>query len=82
MLESRYGEKLLAAGVLLQQGRGDENNQHVELIRRRLADELPSYMIPRHVVVLERLPQLSSGKTDRKVLTSILQRQIEEKDGK
>lgn len=76
MFDSKYGEKLLAAGVLLDKGSYHQADQQVVLIKRRLAEQLPSYMIPRHVVVLEQFPQLSSGKTDRKMLLSILEHQI------
>ncbi len=37
-------------------------------IRRRLADSLPDYMVPAHVLALEALPRLVSGKLDRNAL--------------
>lgn len=74
LLESKYGEKILAAGVLLdREGRKVQADRQLELIKRRLAEELPSYMVPRYVTVLDQFPQLSSGKTDRKMLLSILE---------
>ena len=76
VLDSSYGEKILAAGILLDNARSQWVEQHLELIRRRLKDELPSYMVPRYVAVLEQFPQLSSGKTDRKTLLSILEYQL------
>lgn len=76
LLESRYGEKLLAAGVLIDKGQPIDVDGRTTAIRQRLSMELPGYMVPRHVTILDRFPQLSSGKTDRKALLSILQRQI------
>ena len=76
MLDSKYGEKILAAGILLEKGRNLQIDQQLELIRRRLVDELPSYMVPRYLKVLDQFPQLSSGKADRKMLRSILEDQM------
>ncbi|HXZ03047.1 MAG TPA: amino acid adenylation domain-containing protein [Stellaceae bacterium] len=75
-LETKYGEKVLAAAILLDKGRGIQVDQHVDLIKRRLVEELPSYMVPRHVMAVDEFPQLSSGKTDRKALLSMLERQM------
>lgn len=72
LLSSKYGESVLAAGVLLEKGRKFQVDRQIELIRKRLVDELPSYMVPRFIEVLDEFPQLSSGKTDRKALLSIL----------
>jgi len=71
-IESPYGEPVLAAGVLLDPGA----EVAVDAIRARLADELPGYMIPRHVEILAEFPQLSSGKTDRKLLAATLEGRI------
>jgi acyl-CoA synthetase (AMP-forming)/AMP-acid ligase II len=76
LLDSKYGEKILAAGILLDRGRQIEVDQQLELIKRRLVEELPSYMVPRYVTVLDQFPQLSSGKTDRKTLLSILEHHV------
>lgn len=76
LLNSKYGESILAAGVLLEKGRDLQVDQHLELIRRRLKDELQSYMVPRYVEILDQFPQLSSGKTDRKALLSILEERM------
>ena len=76
-LDTRYGEKILAAAILLDKGGGRpvqlDRQRHLELIKRRLAEELPGYMVPRYVTVLDEFPQLSSGKADRKKLLSILE---------
>lgn len=37
-------------------------------IKERLAAELPSYMVPTHIVQLDRMPRLPNGKLDRKAL--------------
>lgn len=76
LLESRYGEKLLAAGVLIDKGRSIDVVRQTDAIRQRLSMELPGYMVPRYVTILDQFPQLSSGKTDRKALLSVLQCRI------
>lgn len=73
VLDSKYGEKILAAGILLDKGHDLQIDQQLDLIKRRLAEELPSYMVPRHLTVLDQFPRLSSGKTDRKALLSMLE---------
>ncbi|MEI2387584.1 amino acid adenylation domain-containing protein [Breoghania sp. JC706] len=81
VLESGYGEKLLAAGVLFERGEYPRAERHVEVIRRRLVDELPGYMVPRHVIGFADFPQLSSGKADRKALAEILKGRVLEPEG-
>jgi amino acid adenylation domain-containing protein len=39
-----------------------------QALRERLATTLPDYMVPSAIVVLDRLPELSSGKLDRSAL--------------
>ncbi|AQS66341.1 non-ribosomal peptide synthetase [Streptomyces pactum] len=39
-------------------------------LRRGLEDLLPGYMVPRHVIVLDRLPLTPNGKVDRSALPS------------
>jgi amino acid adenylation domain-containing protein len=39
-------------------------------IREALAEHLPSYMVPSHIVVLDSFPKASSGKIDRNALPS------------
>ncbi len=75
LVESKYEEKVLAAGILLDEtGRMEEFDvdQHIIRIRTRLMGELQSYMVPRYLAILDDFPKLSSGKADRKALTSIL----------
>jgi acyl-CoA synthetase (AMP-forming)/AMP-acid ligase II len=72
-LDTEYGERILAAAVLLDNSARMNGGGQLSLIKRRLVDELPRYMVPRYVAILERFPQLSSGKTDRKELSSTLE---------
>jgi amino acid adenylation domain-containing protein len=37
-------------------------------LKRRLSERLPDYMVPAHIVTMERLPRLPSGKLDRHAL--------------
>jgi acyl-coenzyme A synthetase/AMP-(fatty) acid ligase len=59
--------------VLVSKVRRPDPEQQLRLIRRQLAAELPSHMVPRYVTVLDSFPQLTSGKTDRLSLRSILE---------
>ncbi len=58
------GEKYLAA-YLTHEG---EDTPDVAKLRNFLADNLPSYMIPAHFLVLEKFPQTPNGKVDRRAL--------------
>jgi acyl-coenzyme A synthetase/AMP-(fatty) acid ligase len=75
LVDSKYEEKVLAAGILLDEsgkiGALDVDQQIIR-IRARLLNELPSYMVPRYLAIFDDFPKLSSGKADRKALTSIL----------
>ncbi|MDJ0627467.1 MAG: amino acid adenylation domain-containing protein [Rhodobacter sp.] len=75
-LDSEFGEKILVAAVLPEAARRADGDALVSPIKTRLTEELQAYMIPRHVVVFEEFPQLSSGKTDRKTLTTMLEKQM------
>ena len=72
-LDTAYGERVLAAAVLLDNGARANGDEPLAQIKHRLTDELPRYMVPRYVAILDQFPQLSSGKTDRKVLSSTLE---------
>lgn len=39
-----------------------------EILRKRLIEELPSYMVPAEIIQLESLPSTASGKTDLRAL--------------
>jgi thioester reductase-like protein/amino acid adenylation domain-containing protein len=43
-------------------------NTKIGAVRQRLSAWLPEYMVPAHIVVLEKFPLTSSGKLDRKAL--------------
>jgi acyl-coenzyme A synthetase/AMP-(fatty) acid ligase len=75
LVESKYQEKVLAAGILLNaSGKAGalDVDQQIIRIRARLVDELPGYMVPRYLAIFDDFPKLSSGKADRKALASIL----------
>ncbi len=76
VLDTRIGEPVLAAAVLFEQAHAADTEPRLAAIRRRLAGELPAYMVPRYLTALDEFPMLSSGKTDRKALLSILQQRI------
>lgn len=62
--EDRPGDvRLVAYAVPLSGATPDPQD-----LRQRLKQALPEYMVPQHVVVLERLPLLPNGKIDRKSL--------------
>ena len=75
LVETKHQEKVLAAGILLNErgkaGAHDADQQIIR-IRARLVNELPNYMVPRYLAIFDDFPKLSSGKADRKALTSIL----------
>jgi amino acid adenylation domain-containing protein len=75
LVETKHQEKVLAAGVLLnERGKAGAHDvdQQIIRIRARLVNELPNYMVPRYLAIFDDFPKLSSGKADRKALTSIL----------
>ena len=75
LVESKHQEKVLAAGILLDEsGKAGalDVDQQIIRIRARLLDELPGYMVPRYLAIFDDFPKLSSGKADRKALASIL----------
>ena len=57
-------EQRLVCWVAADPGRSLEGHD----IRRFLAEQLPSFMVPSEVVVLERMPLTGNGKTDRVAL--------------
>ena len=50
-----------------------------ERLDKSLVRELPSYMIPQNIVVLESLPVNANGKTDRKALAEMVQTRVMER---
>ncbi|OJH38599.1 non-ribosomal peptide synthetase [Cystobacter ferrugineus] len=61
--EDGAGQAVLAAFYV---PRGDASG-----LRASLASALPEYMVPTHLVPLEKLPTLPSGKVDRKALPAL-----------
>ena len=52
----------------------DGDDLPIELLRGRLAEHLPEYMVPTTFVPIERFPLTSSGKVDRKRLPAPVRR--------
>nr|GFD52401.1 antibiotic synthetase, putative [Tanacetum cinerariifolium] len=44
------------------------NDLSEESLKQQLATTLPEYMVPHHIIVMARLPQLPNGKLDRNAL--------------
>jgi amino acid adenylation domain-containing protein len=64
--ELRPGDVRLV-GYVVAKGGGEVEEK---ALRRSLKSTLPEYMIPQHVVALERLPLTPNGKVDRRALPS------------
>ncbi|UPG87733.1 amino acid adenylation domain-containing protein [Luteibacter aegosomatis] len=62
--EDRPGDVRLVAYVVPRDGASVQE----DALRARLRTRLPEYMLPQHIVVLEAMPLLPNGKTDRKAL--------------
>lgn len=76
VLESQYGETILAAAILFDGCIGQRVREQLDLIKHRLIEELPAYMVPRHLAAFDHFPKLSSGKADRKMLATIMQEKM------
>jgi amino acid adenylation domain-containing protein len=63
--EDSGGEKQLAAYVVVEQG--EETVTAGQLVRY-LGERLPDYMVPRHMVLMGRIPLTANGKVDRLAL--------------
>ena len=62
--EDRAGEKRLVGYVVLAPGKSAD----VAELRRYVGEQLPDYMVPAAVMVLEAFPLTANGKLDRKAL--------------
>ncbi|SKB75737.1 non-ribosomal peptide synthetase [Luteibacter sp. 22Crub2.1] len=62
--EDRPGDVRLVAYVVGRDGIAPEE----ESLRSYLRSRLPDYMVPQHILVLDSVPLLPNGKTDRKAL--------------
>jgi thioesterase domain-containing protein len=68
--ESGSGETVIFAYVDLHGKVATPGQQIVEALRAEVAAMLPGYMRPRHIMVLDAIPLLPSGKIDRRSLPS------------
>ncbi|OLP64686.1 Surfactin synthase subunit 2 [Bacillus pumilus] len=71
-LTDEAGEKQLAAYIDLK-----EKELTTFLLRKKLSDQLPAYMVPAYIVVLDELPLTQNGKINRSALPDPLQSQVE-----
>ena len=62
----------LTAFVILDRLLSVENSSMVSLLRKSLAERIPSYMMPRRIVVVDEFPLTANGKTDRRQLIARL----------
>lgn len=60
----REGDARLAAYVVLRAGSDTE----IAALREHLKRKVPAYMVPQHIVRLDRMPLTPNGKADRKAL--------------
>jgi nonribosomal peptide synthetase DhbF len=67
MGEDQLGHKQLVAYVVLISGQMADPT----VLRRHVAEHLPSYMVPAAVMVLDALPLTPSGKLDRRTLPTL-----------
>ena len=71
---TQFDEKELVAYVVMP---GQENYGH---LRERLKEELPSYMVPAHLIKLDAFPLTPNGKIDRQALPSPSAQLVERKE--
>jgi acyl carrier protein len=66
--EEEGESKQLVGYVVAKSGAQADSAALIQALRSRLQGQLPSYMVPQVLVVLERLPLTATGKVDRKAL--------------
>ncbi len=66
--ESGRGEKYLCAYIVPRPGEEENDRLSGARLKHYLSRRLPGYMVPDHVVLLERMPLSPNGKVDRKSL--------------
>ncbi len=49
-----------------------------DLLRRRMAQSLPAYMLPAHIFDIDSVPTTGAGKTDRAALVALAERRLAE----
>lgn len=70
-LNTKYEEKILIAAIIC-----TNKDRKEKLIEEELSEELPNYMMPRQIVIMDNFHYLSSGKIDRKRLAKIIARDL------
>jgi amino acid adenylation domain-containing protein len=70
--QSRRGEPLFTACVVLNSPGTDTGRSLLGRVRQELTADLPEHMLPNRVAVMDRLPLNSNGKTDRRALAAEL----------
>jgi amino acid adenylation domain-containing protein len=66
--ENSSGDKFLCAYVAAAPVKQNEPDVTVSELREYLAGDLPDYMIPPHIVILDKMPLMPNGKIDRAAL--------------
>jgi len=66
--ESRRGSRLVAVCLAVPAG----ERPRPDAVRRRCLELLPRYAVPDAVVIVDRLPQLPSGKVDRRAVRDLI----------
>ena len=69
-IRNAAGETSLIAFVVLK-SQGESSAPQPAVMRRKLIDLLPAYMVPRSVVLLDSLPKTANGKIDRPALVAL-----------
>jgi amino acid adenylation domain-containing protein len=64
--ENKNGEKYLCGYVVVMAGQ--ETSGQEEELRRLISQKLPDYMVPSHIIAIDRLPLNANGKIDIKAL--------------
>ncbi|KRR14094.1 non-ribosomal peptide synthetase [Bradyrhizobium valentinum] len=55
---------------------GNDATPKPDLIKQQLATVVPEYMVPSHIIMLERLPLTPNGKIDRKALPALAEEAV------
>lgn len=64
-------ELFLAAYLVTEQGSGDDQSKVLEHIKQQLAQQLPDYMVPGRIAILDSLPLTQNGKINKRALPEI-----------